>query len=249
MNLKPFWRYFGGKYRAAPHYPPPKHKQIIEPFAGAAGYSIRYPDRDVLLIDKDPVICGIWDYLIHAPPAEIASLPDIRFGQSVDDLDIPPEARNLMGFWCNGGAAQPCKTPSAWASLETERHKNWNTLGRQRCADQVEYIRHWRIQQGSYQDAPDVEATWFVDPPYQQAGIHYKHSSKEIDFQHLGLWCQSRKGLVLVCENDGADWLPFEPFRTISATPSKSRLGKSVEVLWANHDQGCGVTKCKCGLS
>lgn len=234
MSLKPFWRYFGGKYRVAPHYPPPRHKQIIEPFAGAAGYSLRYPDRDVLLIDKSSTICGIWDYLIHAPKAEIASLPDIRLGQSVDDLLICQEARDLMGFWCNGGAAQPCKTPSAWASLETEHHKNWNTLGRQRCAEQVDHIRHWRVQQGTYQDAPDVDATWFIDPPYQQAGVHYKHSSKNIDFQHLGSWCQSRKGLVLVCENEGADWLPFEPFRPIKATPSKARLGKSVEVLWTN---------------
>lgn len=39
--LKPFWRYYGGKYRAAPRYPVPLHRTIVEPFAGAAGYSLR----------------------------------------------------------------------------------------------------------------------------------------------------------------------------------------------------------------
>ena len=39
--LKPFWRYYGGKYRAAPAYPPPRLGTIVEPFAGSAGYSLR----------------------------------------------------------------------------------------------------------------------------------------------------------------------------------------------------------------
>jgi len=43
-GLRPFWRYYGGKWRAAPSYPSPRCETIIEPFAGAAGYSLRYPD-------------------------------------------------------------------------------------------------------------------------------------------------------------------------------------------------------------
>jgi hypothetical protein len=31
----PFWRYYGGKYRAAPLYPAPRHKTIVEPLAMA----------------------------------------------------------------------------------------------------------------------------------------------------------------------------------------------------------------------
>lgn len=34
MTLKPFWRYYGGKWRAAPSYPAPLHNTIVEPFAG-----------------------------------------------------------------------------------------------------------------------------------------------------------------------------------------------------------------------
>ena len=36
----PLFCYFGSKYRAAPHYPKPLYPHIIEPFAGAAGYSL-----------------------------------------------------------------------------------------------------------------------------------------------------------------------------------------------------------------
>ena len=52
--LKIFFSYFGGKWRAAPHYPAPTEPHIIEPFAGAAGYAMRYPERKVTLIDADP---------------------------------------------------------------------------------------------------------------------------------------------------------------------------------------------------
>jgi len=49
MKLRPFWRYYGGKFRAAPRYPTPTHKTIVEPFAGAAGYSLRVDDLRVHL--------------------------------------------------------------------------------------------------------------------------------------------------------------------------------------------------------
>jgi site-specific DNA-adenine methylase len=51
MSLRPFFTYTGGKYRLAPRYPEPRHNLIIEPFAGSAGYSLRHPEREVLLID------------------------------------------------------------------------------------------------------------------------------------------------------------------------------------------------------
>lgn len=45
MILRPFFTYFGAKWRAAPHYPPPTHPTVIEPFAGAAGYALRHHTR------------------------------------------------------------------------------------------------------------------------------------------------------------------------------------------------------------
>ena len=71
MNLRPFFCYYGGKWRAAPKYPAPEHDTIVEPFAGAAGYATRYPDRKVVLVERDPVIAGLWRYLTKVSPAEI----------------------------------------------------------------------------------------------------------------------------------------------------------------------------------
>ena len=82
-GLKPFWQYYGGKWRAAPRYPAPRFDTIVEPFAGAAGYSCRYPDRKVVLVDKYPVIAGMWRYLIRVSAAEVRRIPEV---DSVNDL-------------------------------------------------------------------------------------------------------------------------------------------------------------------
>ncbi len=235
-NLKPFFCFYGGKWRAAPKYPPPVHDLIIEPFAGAAGYSTRYADRKIVLLEKDPTIAALWRYLIHVTPEEILSLPLMSADQTVDDLNIPPEARSLIGFWLNKGAASPCLRPSSWMRSGIRPASFWGQTIRTRIASQVDRIKHWRVIEGSYVDAgsPSYEATWYVDPPYQRQGTHYRCSSDEIDFQHLGSWCRNLRGQVMVCEQAGAAWLPFITFATIKANESKHGKGICSEVLWQN---------------
>lgn len=233
MHLKPFFTYFGGKHRSIARYPEPKHGIVIEPFAGSAGYACRYPDRHVLLVDMFPAVIETWRYLIRTPAAEILALPDIPEGGTVTDLQVPPEARYLIGWWLNKGSAAPCKTPSAWMRAGTHGASFWGPEIRQRIAAQVDQIRHWRAEQGSYVDLGNTEATWFIDPPYQVAGKDYKHGAAGIDFAHLGGWCRERRGQVLVCENEGATWLPFEPFALLKGGAGKGRSGISHEVLWS----------------
>ena len=69
--MLPMFSLYGGKWRLAPRYGPPRHERVIEPFAGAAGYSTRWEPKKVILIERDPMIFGIWDYLIKATPSEI----------------------------------------------------------------------------------------------------------------------------------------------------------------------------------
>ena len=232
MLMRPFFTFYGGKWRAAPRYPIPTHSTIIEPFAGAAGYATRHYERNVVLIEKDPEIAALWRYLIAADSVEIKALPLIRMDQSVNDLDAPPAARILIGFWLNKGAASSCKTPSAWMRQGTHLTSFWGPEIRARIAAQVDHISHWRVIEGSYENAPDIEATWFIDPPYANAGKLYRHSCKSIDFLHLGRWCQRRRGQVMVCENEGATWLPFKPFLTIKSLEGKRGKAKSREALW-----------------
>lgn len=234
MNCtRPFWTYYGGKWRAAPRYPRPIYDTIIEPFAGAAGYSLRYADRKVVLVEKNPKVAASWRYLLRVSASEVRALPLMQQGQTVDDLAVCEEARCLIGFWMNKGAVTPCKSPSRWATAYP--NQSWGAHIRERVAAQVYRIRHWRLIEGDYSDAPDVEATWFVDPPYIGAGKHYP--SKVPDFSSLAEWCRTREGQVMVCENVGATWLPFRPFIDIKGNESKRGGKVSQEALWTNWDE------------
>jgi len=236
MELRPFFSFFGSKWRVATKYPQPQHDLIIEPFAGGATFSLRYAERLIRLYDLDPVIVGVWDYLIHASAHEILALPaDVAH---VDDLKVCQEARWLVGFWLNKGTTQPSKSPSRWMRDYQYRQPGtyWGPTIRERIASQVSHIRHWTIKQASYDSIPSVAATWFVDPPYQEAGRHFKFHN--IDYPLLGEWCRCRSGQVIVCENQGATWLPFRPFRTIKGLEGKRGGKKSVEVIWTNDEGG-----------
>lgn len=112
-KLWPFFCFYGGKWRAAPRYPKPQYRTVIEPFAGAAGYATRYADRDVILVERDPVIASLWRWLIAATPNDILSLPGV-IDTTVDVLDIPKDAKSLIGFWCNKATTAPCLSPSKW---------------------------------------------------------------------------------------------------------------------------------------
>lgn len=235
----PLFSYFGAKWSLAPRYPGPLHRTIVEPFAGSACYALRHAERDVLLVERDPYVAGVWRYLLGATEREILALPDIAPGTTVDEYDIPQEARWFVGFWLNAATVHPCKSPSKWALHATDRSQlYWGSRVRARVARALRSIRHWRIIEGDYTEAPDVVATWFVDPPYQGAGKAYRQSARAIDFGALGAWCMSRRGQTIVCENIGADWLPFRPFAAIKGARDRStRPGKkSTEALWTSGD-------------
>lgn len=225
--LRPFFSFYGSKWRSAPLYPAPQCDTVIEPFAGSAGYSLRHYERDVRLYDADPCIVGVWEYLIRTPRAEIERLPLLQAGEDVRDLPVCPEAQALIGFWLNRATTIPARTLSQWALNGPRPHLHWGDFARSRIAEQVDKIRHWRVTLGSYESAEHVCATWFIDPPYVNKGRHYRYSSRSIDFAALGEWCKTRPGQVIVCEQAGAEWLPFQPLADI-----KARSGKSSEVIW-----------------
>jgi hypothetical protein len=83
----------------------------------------------------------------------------------------------------------------------------WGREIRQRIADMLPLFRGWRIIEGDYTKAPNIEATFFVDPPYQSTGDRYQPGARDLDFAKLGEWCLRRKGQVIVCERFDATWL------------------------------------------
>jgi len=231
VSLRPFFGFYGGKWRDTPrHYPAPAFDRIVEPFAGSAGFSLRYPDRDVVLCDVDPIIAGLWRYLIAVRPSEVLAIPDVPLDGCVDDLSLIPEAAALVGFWLNRAPSSPRKSPSSWMRSGVRPGSFWGDRVRNTIASQVDHIRHWRVVEGDYTSVTDVgSATWFVDPPYADAGRHYRFGADGIDFPQLGDWCQSRPGQVIVCENVGATWLPFAPLGEVKTTRAGSR---SAEAVW-----------------
>lgn len=233
--LKPFFGFYGSKWRLAPKYPTPKHRVVVEPFAGSAGYALRHWTHDVVLVDRDPTIAALWRYLIGVTAEEIRALPLLEPYQDVHDLAIAPEARSLIGFWLNKASQMPCRRPSKWMREGVHRTSFWGETIRERVASQVDFIRHWTIIEGDYSDAPDIEATWFVDPPYSVRGARYRYSSRLIDFSRLGAWTQARRGQVIACENAGATWLPFREFAHVHSNPAMQR-GASVEAIWTNDE-------------
>jgi hypothetical protein len=155
LSMRPFFGFYGGKWRDTPrHYPAPAHEVIVEPFAGSAGYSVRYADRRVILGEKDPIIYAVWDYLIHVPAHEILAIPDLEDGQTVADLTISQEARWLVGFWLNRGASRPRTGRSAWMRDGIRPGSFWGERVRRTIASQVERIRHWKVYNCSYEDLP-----------------------------------------------------------------------------------------------
>jgi hypothetical protein len=180
--------------------------------------------------------------LLKVEPSEVRALP-IKIAHLDDVQGIPQEAKWLIGFWLGRGRSSPALQPSSWMKTAIggpDRKGFWGIRMRTRIAQQVKHIRHWKIFHESYENAPDVEATWHIDPPYQQAGKAYR--KKDIDYAALATWCQSRRGQVMVCEQMGATWLPFRKFVIGDSAYCRraSRKRMTPEVIWIRNDRKIG---------
>lgn len=217
--------FYGRKHRIADKYPEPQYDTIIEPFSGSAAYSMLYSDKKVILNDKDEKVYKTWKYLISVSPEEIMGLPLLVKGQCLNDSEydyLTDEQKHLIGFFLNPGSSVPKKSPGNYCA--------WNDKNKKLLTENIEKVRHWKIFHGDYTELENIEATWFIDPPYQgRGGQYYRHGNKNFDFDSLRKWILSRKGQVIVCENSEATWMNFKPLVDI-----KGQLHKTTEVIWTN---------------
>jgi hypothetical protein len=227
--------YYGTKKKLSSKYPEPITDTIIEPFCGAAMYSL-YGDnwkKNVILNDKYDKIYLAWYFLINAEISDIKTLPDLTEGLSLDTINsLSDSEKALLGFYCNPSSAAPKKTVTARGEKSWQRHKKY-------LIDNSYKVKHWKIYNKSYNELSNIEATWFIDPPYKYGGQYYHSSAnnKHINYVELADWCKNRKGAVIVCENDKADWLDFKPLSIL-----KGQLHTTTEVVYLN-----GFEKTKTG--
>ena len=215
------WSYYGTKKKLAKYYPEPQFDTIIEPFAGAAQYSLfgNNWQKQVYLVDKYDIIVKVWQYLINATKEDILGLPDLDVGQNVDDFTtLSNEEKWLIGFCINPASACPKKT-------STKRGR-WNA-NKINIAENIYKIKHWKVKCDEFKNIKNISATWFIDPPYKYGGIYYRMNKKNIDYNDLAEWCKSRNGQIIVCENTKADWLDFKPLAEL-----KGQLHTTMEAIW-----------------
>jgi site-specific DNA-adenine methylase len=218
--------YYGTKRRLAKFYPPPKYDRIIEPFCGAAQYSL-YGDnwkKEVILFDAYKVITDLWLYLIQASKKDILSLPDVNIGDNLNDFkQLSDVEKSLIGFSINTASAMPKKT--------VMKRSIWNK-DKIRIAENIYKVKHWTIGQRDWRDLAkinwgNVKATWYIDPPYQFGGKYYRLNNSLINYFDLSEWCKSRDGQVIVCENTKATWMDFKPLVELNG-----QLHKTTEAIW-----------------
>lgn len=237
MNrYKTAFTFYGSKSKIAHLYPEPTEALIIEPFAGAATYSLRYHTKNVHINEKDSRTFYIWDFLINNPDALdwVKQIPDhVEKGTIVDDLlpkDAPEGLLWLYRSEANQGTLGAKGTHRQATSMCVKR---WAVL-KSRTLFWLPRIKHWTISNYDAFDLPNCHATWFIDPPYNNAaGNRYLHTG--IDYAKLAEFCKSRSGQVIVCENMGANWLPFKELtRKRLGVHSRYQKANIGEAIWTN---------------
>lgn len=228
--------YLGSKSKLGPLYPKPRHGRIIEPFAGSARYSLLYPYNDVTLYDANPVVVDVWKYLIAAKKKDILALPDIESKVSLDTITGLSDAeRALIGFHLCRGKAKPRKVGHG--------QNSWNK-DKLRIAELVDSVKHWRAFNVDVLKTPIENptglATWFIDSPYeimQEGGSSDRYPYGDgIDRIKLAEFIRTRKGFVIACEGEGADYLPFEFLTETNANTNGNAAKRSREYVYVQNN-------------
>lgn len=222
--------YYGRKKQIAKYYPSPLFDTIIEPFAGSAAYSL-YGDhwkKEVILIEKDERVASIWEWLIHeATASKITNLPDLKIGEKSSEFLHIIHAATKMAFHYKTIKVTPILA------------RNWE-ISKRYMSQNLFKIKHWKIICGDYSLASNIEATWFIDPPYKEdSGKGYRYGSQLINYEKLAAWAKERKGEVIFCEGKSGDYLPFKPLLNLKGIAGKT----SKELIYYHSTRSPSITR------
>ena len=209
--------YYGAKNMLAKHYPPPKLDLVIEPFGGSAAYGIHHLAKNnklrLIVNEKDPKVFNMWAFLKNTTFSEIENYPLPNVGENTSDFFIMTCAAS--------NAVSKCSKMKV-----SERLRYVFEIQKRRILQRFHLLERIEVTNLDYTEIINQQACWFIDPPYQlqtivqntpfQNGNGYSvgYNSDSINFSDLASWCISRDGQIIVCEKQGANWLPFRSFRT-----------------------------------
>ncbi len=238
MSFKAAFSFYGAKSKILDFYPEPKHDLIIEPFAGGASYSLRHgAGREVWINDLDAEVYGMWCFVRDEFPAWEHAIPtSVNVGDRVSELpglgDAPAGLLSILRAEANQGTQGARGVHDQVTSMGA---KCWPRI-KAKLQWAHERVQGWSITNERYQDMlidgfVGDRATWFIDPPYDNAaGRRYRQ--QVVDYGALRNFCLSRKGQIIVCENVGADWLPFEPIVERRGIRSRYQRSNAKEAIY-----------------
>jgi hypothetical protein len=202
--------YFGRKGRLASSYPAPVYDLVIEPFAGSMAYSLHHRPNLALGLEANKRVVDLWHRLSSMTASEIKALRPPDVCEVTTDL-----------YWilasASGSALEMRYRKVTWFMADRfEKQKRMTVRHIGYAPNHVLY--RW----ADYWEAPDIEATWFVDPPYETITGYGNDGLAE--------WCLTRRGQVIVCEGANGSWLPFTKHRkSVRSTKSISEDIRNVE--------------------
>lgn len=230
----PLFKWFGSKWLASKLYPAPKYDVIFEPFAGSAGYSLRYYEKKVVLWEDNAQLQTLWIWLIErATTADVLGIPiGIYEGTDIRTLGLSEGQALLLKHWQRTNNVGACWTISPWGNKPGQ----WTANTRARVAEQLHAVKHWKVARVGYNEP----GTYFIDPPYL---YNYRYGFGATGFDHATLVKDiariPRKSQIIVCEaacqktERVPEYLPFRPFGLrITSRRKKAENHHSKEYLY-----------------
>lgn len=205
--MRTAFKYYGGKGMLCQYYPKPEFKKIVEIFAGGACYALRYYMHDCILVEKNESVVAAWKFIQNPIEKQLRKIPEqVDPGTKISDFGrLDPGFEFILRAAANIGTAGQNKKMETITKIGAV-HFYKNTV--RKVLFWTDKIQHWKIYHGSYADFNFGEATYLVDPPYQNdAGAIYKFGSKEIDYDHLKKFIKSLTGQIIITENSKSHWI------------------------------------------
>jgi site-specific DNA-adenine methylase len=233
----PLFKWFGSKWLSSRHYGVPNADEIIEPFAGGGGYSLRYFDRKVTIAEADSNLYALWHWLTkEATEAQVREIPlDLTEGTDIRTIGLNLGQQLLLKHWQRTNNVGNCWTISPWGNKPGQ----WTANTRSRVASEFHLIRHWEVYNDAFAllaDKRDADAMWFIDPPYQ---FNYGYATRPVSYPRLAEAVMALRGRAIVCEaqdpktGERPTWLPFETFRdTVTSRRKAHQSHHSKELVY-----------------